>query len=138
VDRVRNSRLESEAQKLTKTRTPATALTDYVAIDSSRQLIVVSFRGSENLPNFFNDALFQFTDASSLCSGCQAFYGFWAAWMEGRSAVMDAVKQPYASNPNYKVLLSGHSLGAAVATLATADFRQAGFTVDMVYPAFYI
>jgi lipase (class 3) len=99
---------------------------------------VASFRGTENISNFFDDTLFVLSDASLLCSGCQAFYGFWGAWMEGRSAVMDAVKNAYASNPSYKIVLVGHSLEAAVATLAMADFRQAGFTVDMVCPAFHI
>jgi thioesterase domain-containing protein len=36
------------------------------------------------------------------------------------------------ANPGYKIISTGHSLGAAVATLAAAEFRNQGLSVDLV------
>jgi hypothetical protein len=41
------------------------------------------------------------------------------------------VKQTYVSFPTYKITLTGHSLGGAVATLAAASLRNAGYTVAL-------
>lgn len=51
--------------------------------------------------------------------------GFDAAWAEVSSAVMSGVAATRAAHPGYAVVVTGHSLGAAVATLAAAYLRAA-------------
>jgi hypothetical protein len=111
---------------------PVWATTGYVAVDSTNQLIVMSFRGTQNLTNYFADVLLPLTDVSSICSGCQAFYGFWEAWLDAKTVVTNAVNQAHIAHSSYKIVLSGHSFGAAIATLATADLRKSGLSIDMV------
>ena len=45
--------------------------------------------------------------------------------------MIDAVKAAKAAHPNYKLVTTGHSLGAAVATLAAATLRKAGIPIEL-------
>ncbi len=47
-----------------------------------------------------------------MCSGCEGFSGMWTGWQEVESKVVDAVKKAKAQYPTYKVVATGHSLGA--------------------------
>lgn len=42
-----------------------------------------------------------------------------------------AVKQASTSFPDYQIVVTGHSLGAAIATLAAAQLRNSGYTVAL-------
>ena len=111
---------------------PLWATTGYVAVDSTNQFILVSFRGTQNLTNYLADVLLPLTDVSSICSGCQALYGFWEAWLDAKTVVTNAVYQAHLVHSSYKIVVSGHSFGAAIVTLATADLRKSGLSIDMV------
>lgn len=112
----------------------ATDVTGYIATDSTNQLIVVAFRGSETLKNFIADVEFPLTPVD-ICTGCNGETGFWSSWTEARAEVLNAVQQAVAANPSYKILSVGHSLGGAIAAFAAAELRNSGYVVDMVRPA---
>jgi putative lipase involved disintegration of autophagic bodies len=49
-----------------------------------------------------------------------------------KSRVQGAVDGARATYPSYKIVATGHSLGGALATLAAAELRKAGYTIDLV------
>jgi thioesterase domain-containing protein len=46
--------------------------------------------------------------------------------------VLDAVDHAIDANPEFRVLSTGHSLGAALATVAGIELRSLDYTVDIV------
>lgn len=92
---------------------------------------MVAFRGTENLTNYFADAYLPLTPVS-LCWGCSAHRGFWLAWNDAKSAVLAGLNTARKANPTYKVVVAGHSFGAAIATLAATEIRNQGITADLV------
>ena len=92
----------------------------YVAISHAMKVIVVAFRGSAN----FGQAFVEFLEAlvapktAFLNGEVQTYWkrGFEMLW-EGMEA---KVKVLVSENPSYQVWVTGHSLGGAMASLASA------------------
>ena len=107
--------LEFENTKLTDT-------TGFVAVDDTNRLIILSFRGSMSWKNLNTDI-----DMSKVptgwCDDCNAHEGFWDAWGEVREPILSMVDHALAEHPDYRIIVTGHSLGAAIATLAATDMR---------------
>lgn len=59
-------------------------------------------------------------------------YGFAKAWDEISGAALDAVNAAKAANPGYRIVFTGHSLGAAVSSLGAAYARKSGLEVDII------
>lgn len=57
------------------------------------------------------------------CANCTVHMGFLASWRNARDYVLPALKAARAKHPTYPVHLVGHSLGGAVAALATLEIR---------------
>lgn len=55
-----------------------------------------------------------------MCDGCEVHSGFHGAWDAMSDTVMSTVQELVADNSGYSVTFTGHSLGAAVATLGCA------------------
>jgi len=90
--------------------------------------IVLVFRGTDNSDNDWQDmqsSKTAFLD-STQCPGCKVHSGFDSVWQSLRSQVIAHVAELKRARPRAELWLSGHSLGAAVATLAAADlsFRE--------------
>ena len=88
---------------------------------------IVSFRGSLNTKNWLADFSLILQDwplnnltGAGWCSGCKAHYGFTEAYEELRDSVHIAVDDLGCTS----LVLAGHSLGAAVATIASFDLRE--------------
>ena len=120
----------------------------YVALDHTRQRIIVAFRGTINPAGWVANFAFspqEYTrfpgseDQSSgrtvagktekhdatapRCENCTVHSGFHRAWNNTRSIIAEAVGQQVARYPHYELHLLGHSLGAAVAAFAALDFQ---------------
>jgi predicted alpha/beta-fold hydrolase len=64
------------------------------------------------------------------CPGCRVHTGWATAWESVQDDVANTLKQQRAKFPGYKVVVAGHSLGAAVATLGYGSLKGLGFPVS--------
>ncbi|PYH42941.1 lipase family protein [Aspergillus saccharolyticus JOP 1030-1] len=103
----------------------------FLAVDHTHSSLILAFRGSYSVRNWVTDATFLYTDPQ-LCPGCFAELGFWSAWTNVRANITAALTRAREQYPTYSLQVVGHSLGAAIATLAAADLRAtAGETVEL-------
>jgi len=103
--------------------------TGIVARDDTTQTIVVTFRGSSSIENWIANLDFGFKDVDDWCSGCKVHEGFYNAYEDDAQTIRDAVASESASYPSYKIVVTGHSLGGALATICATDLRLQGHTV---------
>ncbi|KAK2051648.1 lipase [Colletotrichum caudatum] len=102
----------------------------YIALDNTAKSIVLAFHGTSNIDDWMTDLKAGLVD-SGLCSGCKVHNGFQDSWSSIEQTVMAVVPGLHSVHPTYNVVTTGHSLGAALATLATAHLRQSmGIPID--------
>jgi hypothetical protein len=97
----------------------------YVALDSVRKEIVVAFRGSVGLRNWIADLTFALVPCD-YATGCAVHDGFKISWESIRDYTLSFIKAAMADHPDYTLVVTGHSLGAAVGTLAAIELRDLG------------
>ena len=99
----------------------------YIAIDRVRQRVVVAYRGSKNLANDIEDADFFLTQLPFGPEGLKVDSGFLAAYKSVRDATVSGVQAALSKcGGGCSVLFTGHSLGAAMATLGAAELGGGG------------
>jgi hypothetical protein len=94
--------------------------------------LIVSFRGTDpsRLPDWLADLYFPPIAPYPACpDGCAVHAGFYSAWRTLSPAVADAIA---AAGPSRVVHVTGHSLGAALATFAAYEFALAGLPLGDV------
>jgi len=97
----------------------------YVGYQSSSSSIFVVYRGSTSIGDWVNNLDAILTDYPK-CSGCSVHKGFYKAEQGIVSKMLSEVQKLKTQFPSYTVVVTGHSLGAALATLTTMDFMDAG------------
>ncbi|EHA28261.1 lipase [Aspergillus niger ATCC 1015] len=105
--------------------------TGFIAVDPTNELIVLSFRGSSDLSNWIADLDFGLTSVSSICDGCEMHKGFYEAWEVIADTITSKVEAAVSSYPDYTLVFTGHSYGAALAAVAATVLRNAGYTLDL-------
>ena len=106
--------------------------TGYLAIDETNEMIVLSFRGSSNLENWIANLDVLKTSLPNFCDGCEAHSGFWNAWETVADELTAQIDGAIIDYPSYQLVFTGHSLGAALATLAGTALRTIGYELELV------
>lgn len=97
--------------------------TGFLAVDETNRLIVLSFRGTHSVQNWDTDLSTTVTD-TDLCAGCGVHEGFWRAWLDIRDSITPQFLHVIKDHPDFRLAITGHSLGGVVATLAAAALRD--------------
>ena len=61
------------------------------------------------------------------CTGCTVHAGFMTSWRHTRAEILPHLKEVIERYPHYQLILVGHSLGGAVAALASLEFEARGW-----------
>ncbi|KAJ4422920.1 hypothetical protein N0V82_002447 [Gnomoniopsis sp. IMI 355080] len=101
----------------------------FIAVDSTAQEIIISLRGSSSLSNWLGDVVWA-RQPTTMCRNCWAHLGFLFAYAEVVKNVNATLFSATKLFPNYKISLTGHSLGAAVGTLLAMRLRDMGYEMD--------
>ena len=105
---------------------PSAGFVPYSTIDDSKydthgfigyrvddETIYVVFRGSEDIANWIDNIRITFTDYP-YCDGCEVHKGWYETYQNVIDKIMADVSALNVIFPNYKVLVTGHSLGTSI------------------------
>ncbi|KAK3169819.1 hypothetical protein OEA41_009203 [Lepraria neglecta] len=61
---------------------------------------------------------------TDLCKKCKVHHGFWDQWTPIREELIKKVPEAHDRFSDFRLIVTGHFLGGAIATLAAADIRK--------------
>jgi len=100
----------------------------YIGYHTGQKNIYVAFRGSTSLQNWI-DNINTILTTYPYCTGCEVHKGFYSAEQDVIDVVYKEVLRLKKLYSTYTVVVTGHSLGGALATLTAADLYKKG-----IYP----
>lgn len=95
----------------------------FIGLSRTLASVVLSFEGSEDLENFITDAEAWHVDfkVPGAPSGVEVHSGFYNAYNSVATRVRSQLTSLRDSYASYRLLVTGHSLGAALASIAAID-----------------
>lgn len=96
--------------------------------------VVVAFRGSMDLTNWIDNMTFIKKRAYHAYPAVKVHQGFYWVYRSVADQLVPAIQTLLSSYPNARVMVTGHSLGAAVAAICTFELTFLdGVVVDALY-----
>ena len=92
----------------------------YIGYNPADNQIIIAFRGSSNLPNWIADLDFKKIPYPP-CSGCEVHEGFYNVWLGQKKYLDGPLLNLTKAHPSATILVTGHSLGAAVSAIAATE-----------------
>ncbi|PHH74522.1 hypothetical protein CDD82_4900 [Ophiocordyceps australis] len=121
-------------KRISNTKTDTQA---FLARDEQTNEWILAFRGSSSAKDFLIDLdsrLVPFETAGVTdCKDCKAHQGILKAWNSVSQETIAAVKAALAETPDAKLTVTGHSLGATLASLATLSLVGSDVKVTATY-----
>jgi len=101
---------------------PVTHTNGFVGYNTQTESIVLSFEGTADLQNWITDLQYAKLDFDYPGAiGCKVHKGFWTAYKAIGAMVERDITTLVQRFPAYKVFITGHSLGGALAVFAALD-----------------
>jgi len=93
----------------------------FCGYDSDLGMIIVSFRGSSNPTNYFQDAYAYPRATYAKCKDCEVHPGFYNSFLSVKSQLFNGLKVLHKKYPKAGCFVAAHSLGAAMQSFAALD-----------------
>jgi triacylglycerol lipase len=106
----------------------------FIAVDYTNELLVVAFRDTMSRINGRTDLEFLQIEAPTVCAGCRIHSGFFQAAAAAILLLTRPLQEARNQYPNHTIVMTGHSLGGALATMYTVFLRARDVYVDLVTP----
>jgi predicted lipase len=100
----------------------------YIGYSASRNAIIVSFRGSQNIQNWIENLNFEKVPYI-YCLRCEIHAGFYADYTAVAASVNNKVQTLLNKYPTARIVTTGHSLGGALATIAGMELKRVFYNV---------
>ncbi|KKY29691.1 putative feruloyl esterase a [Diaporthe ampelina] len=101
--------------------------------DDNAQEYILSFRGTSNVQDFLTDldqTLVSCSAADGIsCLGCTCAQGYLGQYVSVQDDIVTTLTSSLASSPSYQLVVTGHSMGGALASLAAASLQGQNFTL---------
>lgn len=94
----------------------------FIGTSEAEKSIYVVFRGSMTITNWLDDFETLMT-SYPMCSQCAVHAGFYYSAQSVKDIVIEWVQQLQKKYPTYDVIVTGHSLGGALATLTAVSLH---------------
>ncbi|KAI4208938.1 MAG: hypothetical protein LQ351_008074 [Letrouitia transgressa] len=97
-----------------------------IAIDEKNERVVLAIRGNVVYPEFYS----QYPERPDMeptdfCVGCAFFPHVLSSWTVMETAVLENLRRALYEHNTYRLMVTAHSIGGAVASLAAARIRRA-------------
>jgi hypothetical protein len=93
----------------------------YLAYNEAKNEIIVVFTGSHSIVSWIFNFNYKYQLLSDPLAG-NIHHGFIKQWRQARPILIKLLNTMLIAHPEAKILITGHSLGGAIAAIATLDF----------------
>lgn len=110
-----------------------TSITGFLAIDHVKKEKYVVYRGTYDIGDAYTDIqlsqspyLVTAPNVNATCDGCTIHDGWNKAYKETMDIIGEKLAAHVTSNPDYRLIVTGHSLGAAIAVISASALKIGG------------